>query len=395
MTQALITYIIQSVSVTHTLTLTDKHIKTLTRYLTKNIDMIVTDMYEVYEHQYPHQLQSQCHWINKTKYRYVCNKQIKNRGWGKIQLMHKKYDASQLLLPIFVKEIYHGHSGVASGVQFICSDLVRCMHEMTEALEDRYHPDPVSPKTNITMNTKCNRDEIRKYINDKSIIPKYRRVAKKILCSLDLHDYLHQDIKMPIEDRVYLKGLNLQQVKSEVRAICVSGQMAYDVNCAVFAIFASVAHEITSKEFKVLKDYITNRSQVRCQIHKECGMPIEEIKRTLIGIGFGKRIPRTSPLHSSNTAMSIINEFRISRNIVYSKFKIDGIPKNKCLSHLFFKWENELMQSFIKYSNVPMNLLVFDCVYFLQSINIDATLKLMHLNFTTKKEYFIYEETKM
>jgi len=263
--------------------------------------------------------------------------------------------------------------------------------------ENNLSPKPIIAKTSATMNTLVNRKSLQQYI-DTETNTRQKYQAKKILVSL-VNDYLIQDIRQPVINRIYLQGVSLQQVKKVIRNAALKDQFQYDMNCAVFALFASVAQELTGNQYSEILNYINNRKQIREQIANETGLSIDEIKSAFTSVGFGKRAKGINNLRiilfGSKIAENIVKEFRLVSNIIYKNFKNGTEKRGTQLSNLFFTWEAESMREFIFQSGQQENLIIHDAVVFLKPVNIKHILSKMKVSFTTHMDYFNFEETEL
>jgi hypothetical protein len=324
---------------------------------------------------------------------YYFNATGKRTSWGRLTIDGKKYWGTDILVPVLMLRISKGFTGVSSAYDIKDLLLIAVLKEYSL----QFMPAPVQVNSDKFINTKCNRTSLQAYVNNVENDIKNRRKAKTILASLDKDDLFKQEIKQPIVNRTYLLGLNLQQVKKEVRVAALSGQYAYDINCAVFALFASVAHELSNKTFPLLLQYIKDRTPIRQQIADETGLDIEKVKEMLTAVGFGKRAKDANDLAvvmTTQVGKDLVKEFRTASSIVYKNFK-DDKPRGKRLAELFAMWESELMKEFIAKSGQVANLTIHDCVVTINAINIRKVLPLMKLSFTTHMEYFDFEETEL
>jgi len=357
--------------------------KAIARYLKNHLHTIIEDMYLTYTSE-RHLLYSEYYYFNATG---------KRTSWGRLTINGKKYWGTDILVPVLMLRISKGFTGVSSAYDIKDLLLIAVLKEYSL----QFTPAPVQVNSDVFINTKCNRASLEAYVNNASNDIKNRRKAKTILASLDKDDYFKQEIKQPVVNRTYLLGLNLQQVSKEVRAAVLSGQYAYDINCAVFALFASVAHELSNTTFPTIMSYIKDRTSIRQQIADETGLNLMAVKRALIAVGFGKRAKDANDLAvvvTTQVGKDLVKEFRTASSIVYRNFK-DDKPRGKRLAELFAMWESELMKEFIAKSGEEANLTIHDCVVTINAINIKQVLPLMGLSFTTHREYFDFEETEL
>ena len=356
--------------------------RSINRCIRNHLETIVADMHEIYTSR-RHRLYASYYTMMIREYRV---------RWGRITLNGKKQWVSEVLQPWLYLIIYKGHVGMPSAVEIKNPVLLDAIH----AYASIYNPAPVVPISSNVMLTKVNSASLQRFqdnvLNDTS----QRRVAKQILNSLDAYDRLHQDIKMPVEDRTYLKGLNLQTTAKELRSAALAGQYSYDANCMVFALFASVAHTLTGKPYETLLWYVHDRTTIRQDIADQTGLTVEEVKQTLTAAGFGQRAKGTNNLKvimTTDIGKKLIKEFRKASCVIFKHFKQEGTTRGKQLAKLFRTWETELMSQFIKHSNQEANLTIHDCVIFLNPVNIKHVLPKISVSFTTHMEYFAFEET--
>jgi hypothetical protein len=323
------------------------------------------------------------------------------KKWGQMTIgpMGEKKWASNLLLPILVFVVYGGHTKVPSGIQFKNPYLLDVFAEY----RNLYNPPPIKVVSENTMITFVNRNSLLNFIEQTDNV-EYSAYAKKIYNSLDMYDMFTQELstKNDIEGRIYLSGINLQNCKKEITAAALSGQYIYDADCAVFGIFAAVADELTNTSMPYTLNYINNKGLVRDRISEDTGLSIDEVKQCLISAGFGKRAKSQSNLqvilYASEDGKNLIDEFRKCSTVIFKHYKQDGmgtdLEKNKTetrskqLSKLFFRWETELMDEFIRCSNQQPNMRKHDAVVLLQEVNIKHIVKKMKVSFTSHLEYF-------
>jgi hypothetical protein len=289
-----------------------------------------------------------------------------------------------------VVEIYHGHNGMSSAIDIKNPLLLKAISECA----DHYNPRPIVIEADEAdiVDTYCNRKTLEAYAADQSKDIVLRRKAKQILNSLDMHDCFKQVIKRPRIDRTYLLGLNIQQCKKELREAILSGQYEYDLNCAVLALFAAVAHKLSNKPYATILNYVHNRHAIRQQIADETGLSIEEVKEALIAVGFGKRAKKANAvaviMFASKTGKEIIDEFRKASTVIYKAHKEVGVSRSKKLSSLFFQFESEFMREFVYQTGQKCNLPIHDSVILLKPVNIQQNVAKMMLSFTDHMEYF-------
>jgi hypothetical protein len=105
--------------------------------------------------------------------------------------------------------------------------------------------------------------------------------------------------------RTYYKGINIMNMKEEVRRAVVGSYHQYDLNAAVYAIKLMLAKDVLSDKnesdfgkFTYTKEYLDRKSRLRKDLAKECltkmDMPfkgkVKIIKEAINAIGFGARI---------------------------------------------------------------------------------------------------------
>ena len=357
--------------------------KAINRYLSKYIHIIIDDMYRVYTSP-RHKVNSAYWYMNITEHR---------TRWGRLTIDKKIYWATDIILQHMFAIPYPGHNGTASGIDIKNQLLLNAIKEHA----DKFNPPPRIVTSTNFIETYVNRKSLTAYANDKQNDLRYRRNAKTIINSLDKDDLFKQEIKQPVINRSYLLGLNLQQVKGDVRAAALSGQWSYDINCAIFALFAAVAHELTNKPCTLLLDYITDRTSIRQDIADQTGLDVKAVKDALTSVGFGKRAKKANDLAvvmTTKRGRDLVKEFRKASSIIYKNFKTD-LPRAKRLSDLFFTWEAELLNEFIFRCNQKPNLTVYDCVIFCDPISVKHILPTIQLSFTSHTEYFNFEETQL
>jgi hypothetical protein len=331
------------------------------------------------------------HYLYKDYYRFSISEH--RTRWGRITIDGKKQWATDILVPLVMLVIYPGHSKVATGVDIKDEYLLDAINEYSK----KFNPQPTVVNSEQYINTLVNRKSLEAFVNAKDTNIVDRRVAKTILASLDKDDYFKQEIKQPVVNRTYLLGVNLQQVKKSVRAAALSGQWAYDVNCAVFALFASVAHELTNKSYPTIQAYIVDRAAIRSTISSQTGLTVDEVKQVLISVGFGKRAKNANNLAvvlTTPIGNALVKEFRQASSVVYRYFK-DEKPRGKRLAELFFTWESELVREFIYRSRQEANLTIHDSIVMLKPVDTLHILDIMKLSFTTHTEYFNFTEEEI
>ena len=105
--------------------------------------------------------------------------------------------------------------------------------------------------------------------------------------------------------RTYYKGINLMNMKEEVRRAVIGDYHQYDLNAAVYAIKLMLAKDVLADKnesdfgkFTYTKEYLDRKSNLRRDLAKEClikmNMPykgkVKIIKEAITAIGFGARI---------------------------------------------------------------------------------------------------------
>lgn len=376
-----------------TLTLTQQYpnttehrhnIRSIDRCIRNHLQNIIRDMHEIYT--------GKRHTLYSNYYRMMIGSY--RTRWGQITLNGKKHWVSEVLQPCLFLVMHKGNIGMASAVDIKNPLLIDAIREYALI----YNPAPAVAKTPNVMVTQVNRAALQHYLQDINNNVVNRRVAKQVLNSIDAYDRLQQDIKQPMIDRTYLLGLNLQTASKDVRAAALAGQYAYDANCAVFGLFASVAHELSSKPYPTLLRYVHDRTSIRQQIADETGLSIDQVKHALISVGFGKRARGANDLAvvmTTEIGKLLVKEFRKASGIISKAFKQPEIKRAKQLAELFRTWESELMREFISQSNQSANLIIHDAVVFLKPVDIQHTMTKMQVSFTTHMEYFNFEETEL
>lgn len=377
----------QQLIATHASTNTDtdiKNTKAIDRYLKNHIETIIQDLHSIYVGQ-RHKHYSECYAMVVTDY----------RKWGQLTLNGKKVWADSIIMDLLIKKYIPGFPGVASAIKITNIYVLNAINEYGK----RFVATPVTVTSEHFINTKCNRKALEVFIAVEED-QKALKQAKTILASLDKDDLFKQEIKQPVVNRVYLLGLNLQQVKKEVRAAALSGQWAYDVNCAVFALFASVAHELTDTPYYNLYYYVHNRTEIRKFIADETGLTVDQVKQALISVGFGARAKVSDNLAvvmTTRIGKNIVDEFRKASSIIYKHFKHGELTRGKQLAELFFTWESEFINEFSRRDADALNLTIYDCAIFTRPLRLTVknNLSTMRLSYTSHKEYFDVEETQI
>ena len=105
--------------------------------------------------------------------------------------------------------------------------------------------------------------------------------------------------------RTYYQGINLMNMKEEVRRAVLGDYHQYDLNAAVYAIKLMLAKNVLAEnneshfgKFTYTKEYLDRKSRLRNDLAKECltkmNMPfkgkVKIIKEAITAIGFGARI---------------------------------------------------------------------------------------------------------
>lgn len=376
-------YIIDTIIKTHT---THRDRLSIERYLDRNINIIIEDLHAVYTSTRTDSTYTDGKFMMKSNYR---------SRWGQLTLSKKSELASLILIDMLTCERLRGFTGCPTIVEFNNQYLVKVLEDYNKI----FKPDPVIVTAPDFVMTKVNRASLQAFATT-TTNTKLSASAKKIIASLDKDDYLKQAIKMPIEDRTYLIGLNLQTAKKELRAAALSGQWQYDVNCAVYGLFASVAHEITQQPCPVLQDYIKNRASIRTSISNQTGLSIDQVKQVLTSVGFGSQSRGSNNLAVVLTTLegkAIVEEFRKASRIIYKHYapKEKTQSRGQLLSSLFRQWESSLMSEFVNQSAQKCNLPVHDAVIMLRPFNYAQATSMMTLDFTTHHEYFEFEEKRL
>lgn len=105
--------------------------------------------------------------------------------------------------------------------------------------------------------------------------------------------------------RTYYKGINIMNMKEEVRRAVIGNYHQYDLDAAVYAIKVMLAKNVLAEndeshfgKFTYTKEYLDRKSNLRKELARECliktPVPFKEkikyIKEAITAIGFGARI---------------------------------------------------------------------------------------------------------
>lgn len=115
--------------------------------------------------------------------------------------------------------------------------------------------------------------------------------------------------------RTYYQGINLMNMKEEVRRAVLGDYHQYDLNAAVYAVKLMLAKNVLAEnneshygKFTYTKEYLDRKSRLREELAKDClkkmNMPfkgkVKIIKEAITAIGFGARIGAGSWQTSDN-----------------------------------------------------------------------------------------------
>ena len=237
----------------------------------------------------------------------------------------------------------------------------------------------------------------------------------RLICN-QIHQYIKEDadgfyINEYWEEsdtgRVYGHGLSLQRIPKEVRHALLGHCHKYDFKACVYALMTGEAERICKEngikaEFKIMRDYIKNRADIRKRIAADIGVHESKVKEIFTAIGFGARISNTGhtsiqlskdkieKLQKNTEFKAIYKEFKDVMKIVdfaypnlqfelcgkqYNYINKDGTKKNKqqklswiyqCLESKALSLFTELISTYIP--EMKVLLTAHDCVYTKQSI---------------------------
>jgi hypothetical protein len=232
--------------------------------------------------------------------------------------------------------------------------------------------------------------------------------------------------------RLYGCGLNLQSMSKVVREAALGPAFKYDFAACCYTALTNLAVDILADEFSKdnfklsysefaefdqkrffwLRDYATNRTQIRERVARETGISVKSVKTAFTMIGFGAKLQVTPKgvngeaigamnrelcaneiraLEGNDTFMRIYNQFREATSIIlkserfkgdtfelygrtYKSVDSNGKKRNKSqkVAWIYQCIERQALDALYDHATaqkVEVLLLVHDCIYTRQEIH--------------------------
>jgi hypothetical protein len=178
--------------------------------------------------------------------------------------------------------------------------------------------------------------------------------------------------------RTYYKGINIMNMKEEVRRAVLGDYHQYDLNAAVYAVKLMLAKNVLADKneshfgmFTYTKEYLDRKSRLRNDLAKECltkmNMPfkgkVKIIKEAITAIGFGARIGAGSWQVSDNEW----------KNPALNDIIMNKEDRERFINHTFVK-------NFVKEQQDMMKLIVNQYLEDDDFVNTISTIKNMSNN---------------
>lgn len=116
--------------------------------------------------------------------------------------------------------------------------------------------------------------------------------ALNTIASIDKNNRLKCEYVESASGRLYAQGTNLQKISKEVREAALDGCWDYDVENCHYSILYQLCKQ-KGLELRFVKQYLTNKDELRTRITNKTGVPKPLVKQTLIALIYGSK-PTTS-----------------------------------------------------------------------------------------------------
>lgn len=157
----------------------------------------------------------------------------------------------------------------------------------------------------VELSNPTNTDEYKNQVRKNRYQAKYTKIISEFF--YEIYDkYCFPMIPNKSDyGRTYYKGINIMNMKEEVRRAVLGDYHQYDLNASVYAVKLMLAKNVLAEKneshfgkFTYTKEYLDRKSRLRNDLAKECltkmNMPfkgkIKIIKEAITAIGFGARI---------------------------------------------------------------------------------------------------------